>query len=66
MAPTARDVLVGYDGSLVVGVDSSDFSAAVVTLHDHTATVTGCFAARQRKAAGTPGERGRGVRPALS
>jgi hypothetical protein len=34
-------------------------------LHEHTAAVTGCFAARQHKAAGTPGERGGGVRPAL-
>ena len=52
--------------SFVVGVDSRDCQRGRRALHEHTATVTGCFAARQRKAAGTPGERGGGVRPTLT
>jgi hypothetical protein len=51
--------------SLVVGVHSRDGQRGHRALHEHTAAVTGCFAARQHKAAGTPGERGGGVRPAL-
>jgi hypothetical protein len=51
--------------SLVVGLDSCD-QRGRRALHEHTAAVTGCFAARQHKAAGTPGENGGGVRPTLT